>query len=93
MDADKKKYLALEAQLQSKALKKINIWKNIAIAASTLGVAVAYTGISGIGLNLFLGILGVILIVSGSAIALILNLGLKNGRKNVEKILAALERI
>ena len=87
MNAGEKRKILTEAELQQKALKKIQLWKNIAIAISTLGVAVAYAGIAGTSRNLFFGILGVIIILVGLAGALLLNLGLRNGRRNVERML------
>jgi hypothetical protein len=77
--------------MQLKALKKIEVWKNIAVALSTLGVALTYAGMAGNSRNLFLGIPGVIIILAGLISALILNLGLKNGRRNVKKMLRILE--
>ncbi len=91
MNAVQKRNLSIEAQMQLNALKKINLWKNIAIAVSTLGVAAVYAGIAGNGRSLFLSVPGVIIIVFGVSAALVLNLGIRNGRKNVEKMLAALD--
>ncbi len=86
-----KKLLSQEATMQLAALKKINVWKNIAIAISTLGVALTYAGVAGTNLNIFLVILGVIIILLGFGSAAILVTGLKNGRRNVEKMLKILE--
>lgn len=91
MNVAEKKLLSQEATMQLAALKKINIWKNIAIAASTLGVAVTYAGVAGTDFNIFLIILGVIVILLGFGSAAILAAGLKNGRRNVEKMLIILE--
>lgn len=91
MNAIKRKNLSIEAQMQLKALEKINVWKNCAIAVSTIGVAVTYAGLAGASRSLFLGILGVIIIVLGLGSAMVFNLGLKNGRRNVEKMLAVLD--
>lgn len=91
MNADNKKKLMLEAELQLKALKKINIWKLAAIAFSTIGVALTYAAFAGNSRNIFLGILGIILTVVSLMAALLLNHGLRNGRKNVEKILNAID--
>lgn len=92
MNAAQKRKLSIEAQMQLNALKKINIWKNVALAFSTLGVAATYAGIAGNSRSLFLSVLGVIIIIVGLGIALILNLGIKNGKRNVEKILDAIDR-
>lgn len=82
-----KKTISKEAEMQLIALKKINTWKIIAIAFSTLGVAITYAAMAAADRNLVLGILGVIIIVLGIGSALVLNLGLKNGRRNIEKML------
>ena len=42
--------------------------------------------------NLFLGIPGIIVILLSAVSASILNLGIKNGRRNVEKMLNVLNR-
>lgn len=91
MNAMEKNRLSKEADMQIKALKKIEQWKNIALAISAIGVAVSYAGFSGDDRRLFLCILGIVLIVISTISAIILNLGLKNGRRNVEKILYTLE--
>lgn len=87
MNAIEKESLVKEAGMQLKALKKINVWKKLAIAVSTLGVAAAYAGLAGTSTSLFLGIPGIFLTVIGILAAAVLNLGLKNGRRNVEKII------
>lgn len=90
MNAVEKRNLSKEAQMQMDALKKISRWRTIAIALSTLGVAAIYAAAAGTTHNLFLGILGIIIILISAGSAVILNLGLKNGRRNVEKILNVL---
>lgn len=91
MNALEKETLAMEAKMQMTALKKINVWKKIAMIISAIGVAVAYAGMSGTPSHLFLGILGIFLIIVGFVAAAVLNLGLKNGRRNVEKMILALD--
>lgn len=92
MNAVEKKRLSKEAEMQVKALKKINQWKNIAVAISAIGVAITYAGMASAERNTFLGILGIIVIVVGIVSAIVINLGLKNGRRNVEKILNVLDK-
>ena len=92
MNANEKKRMMTEAEMQLKALKKINKWKLYAIALSTIGVALTYAGMAGDTHHLGLGIPGIILIVVSIAAAFLLNLGLRNGRRNVEKILNAVEK-
>lgn len=91
MNAYEKRKLTTEAKMQTEALKKINRWKMIAMAISTLGVALAYAGFAGLIQTSLLGVLGVAVTVIAAAASLILNLGLKNGRRNVKKILRILE--
>ena len=90
MNAVEKRRLSREAEMQISALKKISIWKIIAIAFSTIGVALTYAGMAGQNQNIFLGIFGIILMIVSAGCAIVLNLGLKNGRRNVEKILNVL---
>ena len=92
MNAADKRNLKKEAEMQIEALKKINRWKIIAMAISTLGAAAAYAGLDGIVQSPFLGISGVAVTVAAAAAALVINLGLKNGRRNVEKMLDILEK-
>lgn len=87
MNVLEKDSLLTEAKMQIKALKKINEWKRLAIIVSTIGVAIAYASIAGTPSHLFLGILGIFLTLAGAALAIITNLGLKNGRRNVEKMI------
>lgn len=87
MNVLEKDSLLTEAKMQIKALKKINEWKRLAIIVSTIGVVIAYAGIAGTPSHLFLGILGIFITLAGAALAVITNLGLKNGRRNVEKMI------
>ena len=50
-----------------------------------------YGGFAGIQKHLFLGIPGIVLILAGFGSAAVCNLGLKNGRRNVEKMLNILD--
>lgn len=77
--------------MQKQALHKISLWKNIAVAVSTLGIAMLYAGAAGADKNLYLCILGIIVMAVSLICGLVLNLGMKNGKRNVEKIIAVLE--
>lgn len=91
MNTVEKESLLTEVKMQTAALKKINVWKRLAILVSTIGVALAYGGLSGTPSRLFLGISGIFLIIAGFASAAVFNLGMKNGRRNVEKIICAID--
>ena len=92
MNSIERRNLSKEAEMQMKALKKIRQWRILALAVSTLGVAMAYAGLAGMVPSAFLGVSGIVLTVLAAAAALVFNLGLKNGRRNVEKMLQILER-
>ena len=91
MNAMEKDNLLIEAKMQMTALRRINAWKKLAIIVSAIGVAIAYAGMSGTPSHLFPGILGIFLTMSGFILAAIMNLGLKNGRRNVDKMLDMIE--
>ncbi len=91
MNAEKRRFLSREAKMQRQALHKISLWKNITAAVSTLGIAMLYAGAEGPDKNLFLCILGFSVMAVSLICGLILNLGLRNGRRNIEKIIAVLE--
>ena len=91
MNALVKDSLLTEAKMQIKALKKINEWKRLAVIISTIGIAIAYAGIAGSPSHLFLGILGILLTLAGAGAAVVTNLGLKNGRRNVEKMIHVID--
>lgn len=92
MDAAKKRMLSEEVKMQTAALKRINRWKMTAFVISAVGVALIYGGFAGREQNLFCGIGGIAAMAVGTVGVVVLNLGLKNGRRNVEKMLKALER-
>ena len=91
MNSLEKKRLSKEAEQQMNALKRISRWRTMAIGISAIGVPLVYAGF-GVEANILgLGILGICLIVIGFICAAILNLGIRNGRRNVGKILLILE--
>lgn len=90
MNAVEKNNLSREARMQMNALKKISRWRTIAVALSTLGAAMIYAGFAGADNHLLLGISGIVIILLSAVSAVILNLGLRNGRKNVEKMISIL---
>lgn len=92
MNAMEKRRLSEEAKLQMTALKRIGRWRTVALFISAVGVAAAYTGLSSQTHNLFLCIPGIAAILLGLICAIVLNLGIRNGRRNVGKILDVLEQ-
>lgn len=91
MNTAEKENLVAEAKMQMTALRRINMWKKLAFVVSATGVALAYYGLSSTPSHLFPSILGIFLSVMGFAAAAVFNLGLKNGRRNVEKMIRVVD--
>lgn len=87
MNAEEKRKISNEARMQLQALKTIGKWRNAAVAVSSVGMAILYAGIAGTGTHLFISILGAVIIMAGIGAALVLNLGMKRGKGNVDKML------
>jgi len=81
--------LLAEAEAQNKALKTIKKWLAYAIGLSTIGAALTLFAFS--GKITIIGVVGIILTFLSVTAALIINLGIKRGTANVEKILMAVE--
>ncbi len=88
----KKKALLLEAQQQKDALKRLFAWLRNAMLLSSCAAVLAWWGLNGTGLRLACGIAGILIAVLSAGCAAIIGLGLRNGRRNVERILAAAEQ-
>ncbi len=82
-----------EAQLQKNALKRLGGWQRNAMLASTCGAALAWWGLSGNGVQLVCGAAGVLAALLGILCAAILGLGIRNGNRNVERLLRAAEAL
>lgn len=91
MSGLERKNMAEEARMQTAALKTIGTWRTAALALSAAGAAIAYAGLGGAVRSFPLGAFGVVACAAGFGAALVFNLGIRNGKKNVEKILRILE--
>lgn len=92
MSTGERNTLSREAKMQSEMLSRLTVWFRIAMAASTVGVVLAYWGLSGHSWRMAAGAAGILITILCAAAAAVINLGIRNGRKNVEKILTVLER-
>lgn len=92
MNNKQKQFLKNEADSQLKAIKMIGRWRTIALAVSAVGVVVAYVGFTGTASSIALKICGISLIVLGFISAAVFNLGIRNGRNNVAKLIRELEK-
>ena len=86
-----KSALIEEARLQTAALKRLARWTGLCIAFSASGIVILYYMIAGEELKIWLGVVGVIILILGTASAFTLLIGIRNGRNNVKKILRAIE--
>lgn len=93
MSNTNKRILLDEAEKQAKEIENLKKWLRNSIAFSTITMVVAYFGITGFGFRFIFGVLGIILTLVFIVSALIINLGIRNGRRNVEKILGRAEKI
>ncbi|MBQ5431463.1 MAG: hypothetical protein IIU28_07425 [Lachnospiraceae bacterium] len=82
-----------EARLQEKALKRIGRWRTYMLALSAVGIAVSYFSFTATEkpLGYFIGAMGILMIIGGILLSWCMNIAIRNGRNNVEKILNALE--
>lgn len=91
MENMEKAKLENEVYLQKKALKTIDLWKNLCVGVSTLGVAMNFASVAGVHQSIILRIISIFFMVIGLICALVCNLALKNGRRNVEKMMNVLQ--
>lgn len=87
MERNQKRELLREAEMQMKALKTIRKWLAIAIGISTVGGAMAYWGFAGAVTHVIVGSLGIFLAAVSLLCALVINYGMRNGQRNVQRIL------
>lgn len=92
MSQKKKEYLKIEAERQLKAIKMIGRWRTIALALSAAGVVITYFGFTGNTPSVFMKTGGIILIILGFIGAAVFNLGIKNGKNNVSKMIREIEK-
>lgn len=93
MSNTNKRVLLDEAEKQTKEIRKLKKWLRNSIGLSTITLVIAYFGISGSGFRFICGVLGVILTIFFICSAFIINLGIRNAGRNVEKILGTAEKI
>ena len=92
MSKEKKQALITEAKMQSDALKRIGRWRTMALFIAALGIVFAWLGFSRQPKSLIIGILGICMTVISFLLAMVFNIGIRNGNENVRKILDAAEK-
>ena len=58
---------------------------------SAIGIALTYTGFVSHPVNVFAAVSGIMLLILSALSAMVMTIGIRSGRMNVEKILAAAE--
>ena len=84
--------LMQEAKQQSQALKTIGRWRTIGFVVAAVGAVLLYNGLTGAGRSIPLIAIGTVIVAAGMAAAILCDMGIRNGRRNVEKILDAAQR-
>lgn len=91
MKDEEKKQMVYEAEKQSKLLKNLSRWSRNVMGVSSIGVVVAYYGLSHSGIKFALGVFGVLFTVICTIACLLINLAIRNGTRNVNNILEMLK--
>ena len=78
--------LMQEAKRQSQALKMISRWRTIGFVAAAVGAVLLYSGLTGAGRSIPLIAFGTVIVAAGMAAAILCDMGIRNGRRNVEKM-------
>jgi hypothetical protein len=78
--------LLREAQAQTRALMRLQVYKRLAYSLVAIGVILAWWGLVG-GSSRAAGIAGVVLVAIGVPASAVLYVGIKHGRTNVENML------
>lgn len=78
--------LLVEAEMQTKAIMRLDVYKRIAYSLVALGAVLVGVGFFG-GLGTTAGIVGIVLLVIGIPCSAVLYVGTKHGRQNVENML------
>ena len=78
--------LMQEAKRQSEALKMIGRWRTIGFVVAAVGAVLLYNGLTEASRNISLIVLGTVIVMTA---AILCDMGIRNGRRNVEKILDA----
>lgn len=87
-----KKTLLREAEQQKDALRRLSGWLRNAMLLSSCAAVLAWWGLRGTGLRLACGVTGIVLAAVSVACAVLIGLGIRNGRRNVAHILKAVEQ-
>lgn len=92
MRDEEKKQMIHEVERQSKLLKNLSKWSVNVMGLSSTGIIMAYYGLSHSGMKFVFGIFGVLFAAVCVIACLVINLAIKNGRRNVNHILELINK-
>lgn len=81
--------LLREAKQQKDALARLSRWMRNAMLLSSCAAVLAWWGLSGAGLRFACGVTGTALAIAGAGCAALIGLGIRNGSRNVSRLLQA----
>ncbi|AAK79429.1 hypothetical protein BJV85_002534 [Clostridium acetobutylicum] len=87
MEDEEKKQMFYEAKQQSRLLKNLSKWSRNVMGLSSIGVVIAYYGLSHSGIKFAFGVFGILFTVICASACFLINLAIRNGRRNVNHIL------
>lgn len=88
--AEKEAWLK-EAKMQMQAIATLEKYNMASLATAGVGAAMCYFGVTAANRNPLFIVCSLILAIFGAVSSMVLNLGIRNGKRNVEKILNAVE--
>lgn len=86
-----KQQLLDEARQQKKALAMMGRWRNYLFILTTSLMVVAFFGLCASGAAFVAGVAAVVFAVISFVLLLLVNLSIRNGHRNVEKILDSIQ--
>ena len=88
--AEKEAWLK-EAKMQMQAIATLEKYNMASLATAGVGAALRYFAVTAANRNPLFIVCSLILAIFGAVSSMVLNLGIRNGKRNVEKILNAVE--
>lgn len=88
--AEKEAWLK-EAKMQMQAIATLEKYNMASLATAGVGAALCYFAVTAQNRNPLFIVCSLILAIFGAVSSMVLNLGIRNGKRNVEKILNAVE--
>lgn len=91
MNKKDKKRLIYEAEKQTQEVKNLKRWLTKSIGLSSITMIMAYFGVKSSGILFAIGIIGILFTIIFVIAAIFINMGIKNGQKNIINSRSSLE--